>query len=125
MVLILVGPFPTCVFKVAVGAPCPGCGLTRATLALLQLDFGEAFRLHPLAVVVSPLFGWLLLRPLLVRTGLIAQERFLLRGRAVTVLTVGLIVALWVVYVVRLAGGLGGHPDPVDLHAGWLTRWWF
>ena len=23
------------------------------------------------------------------------------------------------------AGALGGHPDPVSLEDGWLTRWWF
>jgi hypothetical protein len=124
-VIILIGPFPTCLFKLAVGAPCPGCGLTRATLALLQLDFDASFHFHPLALVVSPLLGWVLGRPLLVRLGLVAEDRFLLSARASTWLVVVLVVALWVVYVARLAGALGGHPDPVVLSDGWLTRWWF
>ena len=29
------------------GFPCPGCGMTRATLALLRLDFVAAFKYNP------------------------------------------------------------------------------
>lgn len=123
--VVLVGPFPTCFFKLAVGAPCPGCGLTRATLAMLQLDWAGVLRFHPLAPLVSPLLGWLLLRPALVRSGLVSEERFRLSPRATGWLAVGVILALWGVYVARLAGALGGHPDPVVLQDGWLTRWWF
>lgn len=123
--LLLAGAFPTCAFKLAVGAPCPGCGLTRATLALLRLDLAEVWRLHPLAPLVSPLFGWLLLRPLAVRIGWVSPEAGLLRGRALTVVIVSVVLAMWILYVARLAGALGGHPDPVSLRDGWLTRWWF
>lgn len=28
--------------------PCPGCGMSRAVIAAMQLDFGAAFRLHPM-----------------------------------------------------------------------------
>lgn len=31
--------------------PCPGCGLTRATLAFLALDFLKAFQMHPLVIL--------------------------------------------------------------------------
>lgn len=30
------------------GIPCPGCGMTRAYIALLHLDFRAAFYYHPL-----------------------------------------------------------------------------
>ena len=30
------------------GVPCPGCGMTRAWLQALRLDFAGAFRWHPL-----------------------------------------------------------------------------
>jgi hypothetical protein len=122
---LLLGAFPPCVVKLAVGAPCPGCGLTRATLALLRLDFAEVWRLHPLAPVVSPLVGWLLLRPLAVNLGLLPRSAGWLRGRALVVVIVMAVAATWVVYAARLAGALGGHPDPVSLGDGWLTRWWF
>ena len=32
--------------------PCPGCGSTRAVLALLHLHFAEAFELNPLAPII-------------------------------------------------------------------------
>jgi hypothetical protein len=39
-----------CPFKVLTGLPCPGCGLTRATVALLHGDFATSFHFHPLAL---------------------------------------------------------------------------
>ena len=44
-----------CVFRLMTGIPCPGCGMTRAWLAALRLDFAAAFAYHPL-------FGWCRLR---------------------------------------------------------------
>lgn len=39
-----------CVSQLIFGWPCPGCGLTRATLALLVMDFPRAFAMHPLVI---------------------------------------------------------------------------
>ncbi len=36
-----------CLMVLVTGLPCPGCGLTRAGVALLHLDFAGAWRLHP------------------------------------------------------------------------------
>lgn len=36
----------SCVFLELTGIPCPGCGMTRALLAALQLDFNTAFSYH-------------------------------------------------------------------------------
>jgi hypothetical protein len=44
-----------CQFASVTGCPCPGCGLTRATLAIARGDLGAAFALQPFAFVVSPL----------------------------------------------------------------------
>ena len=33
----------TCLFKLVLRIPCPGCGITRAYLSLLRLDIGTAF----------------------------------------------------------------------------------
>jgi len=38
-----------CLFRRVAGVPCPGCGLSRAFLALLQGDWSSVRRLHPLA----------------------------------------------------------------------------
>jgi hypothetical protein len=46
-----VGGWP-CPVKAALGIPCPGCGLTRATLALLGGEFAAALRLHAFAPVL-------------------------------------------------------------------------
>lgn len=40
-----------CPWKAATGIPCPGCGLTRATLRLMRGEWTEAMHLHPFAPV--------------------------------------------------------------------------
>lgn len=42
---------PKCAIRAATGLYCPGCGGTRAVLALLDHDPGAAFRYNPLLVV--------------------------------------------------------------------------
>ena len=44
-----------CPIRKLTGFPCPGCGMTRACLAALRLNFGEAFRFHPLWFLPIPL----------------------------------------------------------------------
>lgn len=47
---------PSCPLKAATGWPCPGCGTTRAALALADLDLLAALAVSPLATA-----GWALL----------------------------------------------------------------
>lgn len=42
-----------CPFAVVTGHACPGCGMTRAVLALARGDLGLAWFYHPLALVVA------------------------------------------------------------------------
>lgn len=54
------GWMPGCFFKSATGFDCPGCGMTRATHASLHGDFGKAFGLNPVGMILLPmamLFG--------------------------------------------------------------------
>ncbi len=51
----------SCPIKFLSGISCPGCGMTRACLSALRLDFEGAFRYHPLWVAVLPALLLLLL----------------------------------------------------------------
>lgn len=44
----------SCPIKYIFGVSCPGCGMTRATLSALRLDFAMAFYYHPLWPLVLP-----------------------------------------------------------------------
>lgn len=43
-----------CIFHKITGLYCPGCGITRAIFALLNLDFKQAIRNNILVVIVIP-----------------------------------------------------------------------
>ncbi len=49
-----------CFYRRYLQIPCPGCGMTRAMIAALRMDFAEAFRQHPMFWSV-PLVGVYLL----------------------------------------------------------------
>lgn len=51
-----------CPVKFVTGISCPGCGMTRAAVSLLQLDFASAFYYHPLFLLVFVMAGLFLLR---------------------------------------------------------------
>ncbi len=38
----------SCIYKYFFGLECPGCGMTRAFLSFLRLDFKAAFSYHPM-----------------------------------------------------------------------------
>ncbi len=122
LVAIAFVDFPVCPMRNLFGIPCPGCGLTRATVALLHFHFAESIAIHPLAIVITPIVGWILVRHALVTMGVIRSDSFdplaLVPTWGWAVLVVGMI-GLW---AVRLAGGLGGLPDPVDPAHGLIGR---
>jgi hypothetical protein len=114
---------PVCGSKVLFGLPCPGCGMSRAVVALLRGDIALAARLHPAVFAVVPVLGVAFLRTLLVQLG--ARSR-LARAHVPARVWLGLGLALVALWGVRLAGGLGGLPDPVDPASGQtitLLRW--
>lgn len=50
-----------CPIRFFTGVSCPSCGMSRACLACLRLDFAQAFHLHPLVFLlpaVAALFLW-------------------------------------------------------------------
>lgn len=50
----------TCPVKYVTGISCPGCGMTRAMLSALSLNFDKAFYYHPLFPIV-PIGAFILL----------------------------------------------------------------
>ena len=63
--LVAVGVFYAlnlpCVFQGVLGIVCPGCGMTRAMMAALRLDFGAAFGYHWMFWSVPVLYLYFLL----------------------------------------------------------------
>jgi len=100
---------PLCPVAAVAHQPCPGCGLTRATLALVRGRVAEAMGFQPLAPLVCPLvIGFLGYEALAyVRSGRVrvlhgAAARRLM---AVGLVLWGLLVAVW---VARFCGAFGG-----------------
>jgi len=88
-----------CVFKLATGLDCPGCGMTRALAALLHGDLDSAVHLHPLVVVVFPILTvmWMTLVSEVVRNRpLLSNVPYRVLNRFAVVLVV-MFVSTWVV----------------------------
>ena len=115
--------FPLCPMAGVLGIPCPGCGLTRATLALLRGDFRSALSLHPLVFVLAPLFSWAMGSALVgyvrgpVQRG--AQNPWF-ASRSATALATGLLVLTLGVWGARFCGYFGG-PVHVETYASWTS----
>lgn len=104
---------PMCPTAAIFGIPCPGCGLTRATLALFHGDLGGALRYHPLVFLATPMyfgvigsiaFGY-------VRGGIekIPTGRLTKLISALAVVTFFLLMGIW---LARFFGAFGG---PVEI----------
>jgi hypothetical protein len=99
-----------CVFARLPRAPCPGCGLTRASRELLRGEFVGALHHHPLVWLVLPLVAFEVARQargyVLGRRANVAASP---RARAAVALVAVLALAVW---IARFFGALGG-PEPV------------
>ena len=116
--------FPLCPLAGSMGVPCPGCGLTRATLALLHGDVRAALHFHPLVLLLTPLIigvvgvaAWELLRGSDQKSRAAALFG---NGRVVSIAAAVLLVLTVSVWLARFAGYLGG-PVPVTSLHDWLS----
>ncbi|MCB9593477.1 MAG: DUF2752 domain-containing protein [Sandaracinaceae bacterium] len=113
---------PLCPSKNLFGLPCPGCGLTRATEAMVTGDFMTMLRMHPLAPIITPVAIFSFARATLISAGLVSSTTKDPLGRipnAVWVVIGTVLITLW---VARMAGFFGGLPDPVDFSQGWIAQ---
>lgn len=80
-----------CFFNLITGLHCPGCGVSRMCIALLQLDFATAFQSNAYLMVIVPV---------LLALGAGKWAQYLKNGRTVT--------GRWETpfYIVLLAGAL-------------------
>lgn len=97
---------PICPFAFFFHVPCPGCGLSRATFALLRGDVHAAFAMHPLVFVALPGAVVLALHATSRAPGSVLGER------AATAFSAVLATLLFVVWLARFAGTFGG-PAPL------------
>lgn len=91
---------PLCPTAGLLGIPCPSCGLTRATAALLSGDLRRALVIHPAVLLVLTYLG-------------IAASVFFRRPSTrtrsiVNVLGLMLVVCLVLLWGARFAGAFGG-----------------
>lgn len=97
-----------CPFAFLTGIPCPGCGLGRATLALLSGHPGDALRWHPLVFVVLPVaFVLLAAQTEFVKT-MVRRWNATWAERIAAVMAASLLIALVGVWVARFGGAFGG-----------------
>lgn len=110
--LVVLAKLPLCPFAALTHTPCPGCGMTRATLAIASGDVHGAWQLHPFAFVVSPIVVLALgtLARSYVRSGHAALPPALSRPFMITL--GALFVAMLGFWVARFFG-LHGGPVPV------------
>ena len=86
-----------CPIRFLTGIPCPGCGMSRAWLAVLQLDIAAAFSYHPMFWVLPVLALFILYDCAVFRR---MRTNYLILGL--------LLLGVLVCYALRLPGFLDG-----------------
>ena len=85
-----------CPFHLVTGLLCPGCGVTRMSLALLRLDFAAAWQANPALLLLLPVLAGLL--------GQVAL-RYVKTGQAR--LSPGQNILVWAMVLTLLLYGIG------------------
>jgi hypothetical protein len=119
LLLAIVLELPVCPTAALLDVPCPGCGLTRATLAFARGDFATALRLHPLVPLLTPLYvgfvltaAWTYVRG--PRPGARSNPKLGKIVGAFIGVTLFLMLAVW---ALRFFGFFGG-PVPIERFRG-------
>ena len=113
---------PLCPAKGLLGIPCPGCGLTRATEAMVSGDFAAMLRYHPLAPIITPMVLYSVARVTLISAGVFRTPPTDWVSKLPKQLFTTLAILLIGLYFTRAFGLFGGLPDPIDPTRGWFYR---
>jgi hypothetical protein len=94
--------------------PCPGCGMTRSVLALLQFDLAGVLRYNALGPIHLALSGWVIARSLWViaRDGGLSALEYRGEGRLMVLGFVVVQSGQFVLWCLRWFGLFGG-PCPI------------
>ena len=84
-----------CPFESIFGICCPGCGMTRAFIALIQFDITASFHYHPLYPIVIVVVIYLILKKL---------DIFTFSKKTENILLYVICTLFFVVYFIRLFG---------------------
>ena len=118
--------FPLCPLAGGFGIPCPGCGLTRATLALLHGDLHAALRFHPLVLLITPLVavlsGAVVLDLLRDPARPPRQPSLRWNARHVSIAAAALLALTLGVWIARFAGHLGGPVAVTSMREWMMSR---
>lgn len=95
VVAVLLAIGGRCVFRTYLGFPCPGCGMSRAMLSALRLDFAAAFSYHPMFWAMPILYLYFLY------DGALFRKKWL--DRALLILFAAGFVIHWVFSLVSMS----------------------
>jgi len=103
-----------CSVAMVLHRPCPGCGLTRATMFLLHGDWRASLAMHPLAVPIIASWAAIAVATIVAtyQTGVPWQFHHRKLGKLAVIATGVTYVALFALWVMRERGFFGG-PVPV------------
>ena len=83
----------TCPVHYFLHIPCPGCGITRAYIAILSLDWKAAFQYHPLFFMVLPMLLYVPHRGIL-------KKR--LKDKTEILIFISTVILFIAIYIVRM-----------------------
>lgn len=82
-----------CMMRILVGIPCPGCGMTRALIALMHGDVAQSLQYHPLLICWILFFVWMFVRRYI-------QGKTL---KGINAILAVLVILMVIVYIYRMA----------------------
>lgn len=89
-----------CPIRHGLGVPCPGCGLSRATLELLQGHFDHAVKIHafaPIALGVAGVILWTIVLPTSRRSKLIRTIERIEQRTGITIVLLSSFLVYWLI----------------------------